>query len=57
MQVDISSQDTFSDEVIVHLNVFGLSVKDWVPSQIVEYECIMVIFTLSLEQSRFRLFL
>ena len=34
LQIDISNQDRVSDDVIVHLDVLGLSVKDWIPSQL-----------------------
>ena len=32
--VVISSQGTLSDEVIVHVNVLGQNVKDWVPTHV-----------------------
>ena len=34
MQVDISSQDTFSDEVIMHINVFSPIMEIWVTGQV-----------------------
>ena len=34
LQINISGQNSLLDEVIVHLNVLGPSVKDWVPSQV-----------------------
>ena len=34
LQVDISSEDTLSDEVVVHLAVFGPRMENWVPSEV-----------------------
>ena len=34
LQVNISSQDTFSNEVVVHLDVLSPSMKNWVANQV-----------------------
>ena len=34
LQVDISNQNTLLDEVIVHFDVLGSSMEDWVPSKV-----------------------
>ena len=34
LQVDISGQDPFSDELVVHLDVLSLSMENQVPSQV-----------------------
>ena len=34
LQVDISNKDLLLDEVVVHLDVFGLSMEDKVPSKV-----------------------
>ena len=42
LKVDISDQDTLSDEVIMHLNVLRLSVEHRVPSQVNSTHVIIV---------------
>ena len=34
LQVDVSGQDTLSDEVVVYLDVLGLTVEVWVMSEV-----------------------